>query len=308
MIKLLAGIVTFNSCKTIEKCLAAIRESAAGISCKIAVCDNASTDGTTELISRTFPDIELISNMKNTGYAAGVNRIARSCEWEYFLVLNPDLYTMKDSIPTALRFAESNQDAFLVGVKLEDENGNAVHSYGDIVIPSMFEYDFSGMRKILPFNGWSSTKKVTSQKEPFAAGFVTGAFMLIPQRAWNLVGPMDENFFLYFEDMDWAYRLWKTGKIAYVHPGVKACHESGASFGNNPEATEYKMKCYFESAFKYFTKHFGKGKSKATFAHVLTTTKLKLWILAHTGKGSSDAASRQRLIIKILNEISTGLG
>ena len=304
MIKLLAGIVTFNSRKTIERCLAALNESTTDISCKIVVHDNASTDGTSEFISQNFTGIELIAAEKNMGYAVGVNRIAGSCDWEYFLILNPDLYLEKEAIQTALRFIESTEDAFLVGAKLIDLNGNPTHSWGDIVTPSLFQYDFSGLRKILPFSDWSSTKKVITRKEPFIAGFVTGAFMLVPRKAWNLVGPMDENFFLYFEDTDWAFRLKKAGKRAYVHPGVVAVHESGASFGSDAAANEFKMKCYFESAHKYFTKHFGKSQGDAVMARILSMAKLKLSILRISGKSENGAAARQKLIIRILNEVT----
>jgi hypothetical protein len=256
------------------------------------------------MVSQKFPHIDIIASSENHGYAKGVNEISKSHDWNYFLILNPDVLVKEDAIPIAMDFIRTKKDVSLLGANLVNTDGKSVHSWGELPSPSMFQYDFSGLRKWFPREKWKSTRTVTIEKEPFEAGYVTGAFMLIPRDAWDSVGPMDERFFLYFEDTDWAYRLKRTNRKAFVHPHVIATHESGSSFEDDEISCEYKMKCFFESAYKYFGKHFGEVERDIAFDRVLAITRLKLFILKFGNKDKGDAVFRQRMIIKIHRELA----
>ena len=304
MVNLLIGIVTFKSRDIIAKCVNAVMNSAREIDHKIVICDNASFDGTPQMISQNFGNIDLIASSENLGYARGINEIAKSHDWKYLLVLNPDVVVQENTISLALEFIEEEEETSLVGANLIDSNGIPVHSWGELPTPSMFKFDFSGLRKWFPRSKWSTTKSVTIEKVPFEAGYVTGAFMLIARHAWDSIGPFDDRFFLFFEDTDWSLRLHKANRKAYVHPDVKAIHESGSSFGGDETAREYKMKCFFESAYKYFGKHFGEVERDITFDRVVAMAKLKLFILKLKKEDKIEAIARQRMIIKIHKELA----
>ncbi|MFH1514209.1 MAG: glycosyltransferase, partial [bacterium] len=184
--KLLIGIVTYNSREVIERCLQSAIAASRNFQSEITVFDNASADETTDFIRKQFPDINLIISEKNRGYALGVNRIAESGSWDYLLILNPDLFVHESAIRIGIDYAQSNPDVGLIGARLVDSDGNSVHSHGDIPTPDSFLKDFSGVRRLFG-TGSNSYKSVGEESDPFEVGFVTGAFMLIPLDSWRLI-------------------------------------------------------------------------------------------------------------------------
>ncbi len=303
--KIIAGIVTYNSRRTIERCLESLIAAIRGINTEIIVYDNCSQDDTVKFLSENFSDIKLMTGKENRGYAYGVNRIAEMLQFDYLLIVNPDLYIRDDAVKTAFEFAQSKSDTGIIGARIVDSNGASIHSHGDLPTPDSFVLDFSGLRRFFTSGESGSFKSVENQAEPFKAGFVTGAFMFIPHDAWELAGSMDENFFLYFEDVDLAFRLKELGRASYVHPGIIAEHESGASFPNSGDFAKYKLKCWFESAYLFFGKHYGWDIRITTFKRMVKIVSSKSAILKLAGKSGSDAMKRQRLILEIHDEIKS---
>ncbi len=303
--KLLTGIVTYNSRRTIERCLESLINSAININHEIIVFDNCSQDDTAKYLTENHPDIKFLSGEKNHGYAYGVNRIAEISDWDFLLIINPDLYLHNDAVKIVLKFAIDNPEVGIIGANIVDSNNASIHSHGDLPTPDTFVLDFSGLRRFISSGESGSFKSVEKQIEPFEAGFVTGAFMLIPRESWDIVCRMDEDFFLYFEDVDLAYRLKEQGREVYVHPGIIAEHESGASFPDSDDVAKYKLKCWFESAYVYFKKHYGRDICISTFKRMMKIVKSKSAILKLAGKSKSDAMIRQRMIIEIHEEIES---
>lgn len=303
--KLLTGIVTYNSRGTIERCLQSLINSLKNINHEIIVFDNCSQDDTAKYMTENHPDIKLLSGEKNRGYAYGVNRIAEMSDWDYLLIINPDLYLNNDAVKIALEFAKNKSEVGIIGANIVDSNNTSIHSHGDLPTPDTFVLDFSGLRRFISSSESGSFKSVEKQIEPFEAGFVTGAFMLIPRESWDIVNQMDEDFFLYFEDVDLAYRLKERGRKAYVHPAITAEHESGASFPDSDDTAKYKLKCWFESAYIYFKKHYGRDICISTYKRMMKIVKSKSAILKLAGKSKSDAMIRQKMIIEIHEEIES---
>lgn len=298
--KLLIGIVTYNSEGTIKNCLDSISVLNPGeIELEITVHDNASTDHIVSLIRENYPHVRILEYPQNKGYAFGVNRIAESSDWDYFLILNPDIRIKELNFDNAMNLMNVKPDVGLIGSDLLNDKGEHVHSFGDLPSPQMLRYDFSGFRSLFANPDWNTYRKVTKESEPFEAGYVTGAFMLISRVWWDKVGNFDESFFLYFEDTDWAYRLHKAGGKVIVDPDIVCVHESGASFGSGEKVSEYKLTCFFESAYKYLTTHFGKEESDRTFSFIKNRAMLKQNILVLTGRKNSDAYQRQEMVIRI---------
>jgi N-acetylglucosaminyl-diphospho-decaprenol L-rhamnosyltransferase len=299
-LKLLIGIVTYNSQGTVKSCLDSISNLNRGeIELQITIHDNTSTDSTLSFIRDNFPHVHILDCPQNKGYAYGVNRIAESSDWDYFLILNPDIQIKNLDFLKTVEEMNRKSEIGLIGAKLVNSNDEPVHSFGDLPSPQMLRYDFSGFRSMFPHPNWSSFRKVNNETERFEVGYVTGAFMMISRVWWDKVGNFDESFFLYFEDTDWAYRLHKAGGKAIVDPDTVCVHESGASFGSGEKVDEYKLTCFFESAYKYLTKHFGKEDSDRTFSFIRNRAMLKLNILALMGRRNSDAYLRQELVIRI---------
>lgn len=301
--KITAGIVTYNSRRTIERCLGALQSAIHGFNAEIVIYDNASQDNTVEFISDKFPNVKLIAGEDNRGYAFGVNRIAEVQSFDFLLIINPDLYIREDAIKTACAFAKLESGIGIIGAKIVDSKGASIHSHGDLPTPDSFLLDFSGIRRFFTSGESGSFKSVDEQATPFEVGFVTGAFMFIPRNAWNMAGSMDDDFFLYFEDVDLAFRLKKQGLKSYLHPEIIAEHESGSSFPDSDDAGKYKLKCWFESAYLFFEKHYGKTVRDNTLNRMIKVAGSKSTLLKLVGKSSSDAMMRQKLILEIHDEI-----
>ena len=300
--KLLIGIVTYNSRGTIERCLQSAIEASKNFQSEIVVFDNASSDETVDFIQKQFPDVSLIISEENRGYAFGVNRIAESTQWDYLIILNPDLFVYENAIQIGIEYAQTNPDVGLIGARLVDSDGNSVHSHGDIPTPDSFLMDFSGVRRLFS-TGSNSYKSVDEEIEPFEAGFITGAFMLIPHESWQLIDSLDECFFLYFEDVDLAYRIREEGKSICVNPKILAEHESGSSFIEDDEGTTFKLRCWFESAYKFFKKHHGKDEQHRIINTMIKMAKSKSLLLKLVLKGKGETAVRQKIILDIHEEI-----
>jgi GT2 family glycosyltransferase len=294
---LLIGIVTYNSGRTILRCLESIRKALpAGCESNIVIFDNVSTDDTTKKIRDSYPQVKMIQSQENKGYAFGVNRISESMKWDYFLIVNPDVYAEESSIEEALAYVHDKPEIGVIGANILDITGKPSHSHGDLLTPRLFEYDFSGFRKIFKRENLSTFKKVTIQKKPFEAGYITGAFMIISRSAWDRIGGFDESFFLYFEDTDWAFRLKNAGLKAVVHPDVRAIHESGASFEKDLSGEYFKLKCYFTSAYTYLEKHFGRKRMLKSFRKIERFIDTKILLLKIIGMSNAESSRRQKLL------------
>ena len=298
--KLLIGIVTCNSGETIKDCLDSLSDAEFGSAdYSITILDNNSDDDTTVLIRDENPDIQLIESNENKGYSYGVNKIAESSDWDHLLILNPDIQIVSFDFPHVIGLFSQNPNIGLIGANLTDPDNNPVHSFGDLPTPEMLSFDFSGLRSLIDKSYWSSYRSVTGENKPFAVGYVTGAFMLIPRLWWDKVGAFDEKYFLYFEDTDWAFRLKSFNGQAFVDPSIVCIHKSGASFKSSGKSDEFKLTCFFDSAYKYLSKHYGSDKSREVYKYIINRAKLKKRILSAVGKSNSDSFKRQQMIICI---------
>jgi GT2 family glycosyltransferase len=253
--KLSIVVVSFNTRELLEQCLHSIREQTK-TDYEIIVVDNASTDGTPDLIQQQFPDVRLIRNLQNVGFARACNQALAGNRAEYVLFLNPDTKVLAGTIQTLIGFMNSHPEAGATGPTLLNSDGslqlagNTFPNLKNLWIESLF------LDRIFPKNPiWGFHKlSYIDRSVPLKVDWTMGSCLLVRREALNKIGGFDEYFFLFFEETDLCLRLRQAGYEIYVVPETKVLHAGGASRPENYNAD--KIVNYHKSLFYYFQKHY----------------------------------------------------
>lgn len=217
-----AILVSYN---TRDLLLRAVR-SLEGRVGQVIVVDNASSDGSPDALATTLPWAELIRLDENTGFAAGVNRAAAQARGSLLLVLNPDAAMPEGSLERLSAFLRDHPRAAVAGPSLRYEDGSeqdaafALPGLGQVVLDLFPVGRLAGTR----LNG-----RYGKLVAPRRVGHPLGACMLIRRAAWEDVGPLDQGYFMYVEEVDWCRRAWARGWEVWHVPDAVVIHQGGAS-------------------------------------------------------------------------------
>lgn len=228
-------IANYNTAHYLSACLTSIKETAVpGLDYEIIVVDNASSDGSVELVRTTHSDVILITNNRNAGFSAANNQGIGHSRGRLLLFLNPDTIVHPNTIQTMLRFVAERPDVGAATCRVELPNGQLDDgAHRGFPTPWNALCYFSGASKLLP-----RSKLVTGyvlswmdMETVHEIDALVGAFMLVRREAGDAVGWWDEDYFFYGEDLDFCFNLKHAGwKIMYV-PDVSITHHKGASAG-----------------------------------------------------------------------------
>jgi GT2 family glycosyltransferase len=219
------AIVTYNSAQTIERCLESVRAYPA------VVVDHGSQDATLEVVRSRFPGVPLIEQ-ENRGLAFGWNRAMRELSSpRYYLIFNADAWVLGDAVERMVAFADEHPEAAVVGPRLEFPDGSLQPSVRGFPTLWRLATEFLFLRKLGPrsrlFNAFYGAD--FDYREVGDVEWVYGACMLARREAVEQVGPLDEDYFLFSEEVDWQYRFHEAGwKILYF-PGAEVVHLLGGS-------------------------------------------------------------------------------
>lgn len=223
-------IVTFNSSSVIHACLQSLERCSMHGRIEVIVVDNVSTDGTVDLVRREFPNVVLVRPDRNLGYAGGNNLGASRSRGEYLLLLNPDTVVTSEAISLLAEQLNGDPAVWVVGPCILDGSNNVAHAYGDL--PTLWwalaEVGFGkrlGLRtsRVVARMGCPGDRDVE---------FITGASLMTTRDAWNRLGGLDEDYFLYFEDADYSARIRRAGGRIRLVSQARVVHLEGASLGD----------------------------------------------------------------------------
>jgi N-acetylglucosaminyl-diphospho-decaprenol L-rhamnosyltransferase len=219
-------VVTHNALPWIERSLESVRDE------EVVVVDNGSTDGTVEVVRELFPQVKVIEQ-GNVGLAAGWNRGILETGGRYVLILNADAWLTEGSLRRLVAFADERTDAAIVGPRLLNPDGSLQRSVRGFPTLWRLATEYFFLRKLAPrtqaLNAFYAGG--FAHDEQREAEFLMGACMLVRREAIDQVGPLDEAFFLFSEETDWAYRFRKAGWKVLFFPGAECVHVGGASHG-----------------------------------------------------------------------------
>ncbi|NLY01564.1 MAG: glycosyltransferase family 2 protein [Rhodopirellula sp.] len=235
MLDLSIIIVSYNAKNILRACLQAINCANLQVSYEVIVVDNASCDGSAQMVKEDFPRTVLIRNGTNNMFAKANNQAIKMAAGKCFLLLNSDCIIERGSIETLYAFLNTNQPRVAcVGPRLLNKD-RTVQSEGHvfytpwyafckITAASKWPLPMSLKRRILPRG---LTRFDAGHTRP--VGWVTGAAMMISAKAFAEIGILDENFYFYGEDSEWCYRAWRLGYEVWVYPDSTIVHLGGMS-------------------------------------------------------------------------------
>jgi N-acetylglucosaminyl-diphospho-decaprenol L-rhamnosyltransferase len=221
-----AVVVTYNALPWVEQCLGSVQEV------ETVVVDNGSTDGTVDVVRELFPGATVVEQ-SNRGLAAGWNAGMAVASGRYFLILNADAWLTEGSLRRLVAFADSRPEAAIVGPRLLNTDGTLQRSVRAFPTLWRLATEYLFLRKLAPGSRALNAFYAGgfAHDEVREADFVMGACMLVRREAVEQVGPLDETFFLFSEETDWAYRFRQAGWKVLFFPGAECIHVGGASHG-----------------------------------------------------------------------------
>ncbi len=240
-------IVNYNTRDLLRRCLETVRASE-GVAFEVCVVDNASTDGSAEMVAEEFPGVHVIRSPVNGGYAYANNLGLRFFGFalpqadprpRYVLLLNPDTEVPPDALARMVAFMDAHPEAGAAGPKIVRPDGSLdLACRRSFPTPEVAFYRFSGLSRLFPRSPRFARYNLTflDPDQTHEVDSVVGAFMMVRREAIMQVGLLDESFFMYGEDLDWAYRIKQAGWKIYYYPAVVVLHVKRASSRMSPRA------------------------------------------------------------------------
>jgi GT2 family glycosyltransferase len=254
-------LVTYRCAAETRACLESIRAGTREIDYEVVVLDNASGDGTAEMVRSEFPWVRLVASPENLGFAAGCNRAAAEASGEYLLLLNPDTLVHEGAIERLVAFARAHPEHGLYGGRTLDPDGtvNGGSCWGAPTLWSLACFAgllttaFKGSALFDPesLGGW---QRDTVRE----VDIVTGCLLLAPRALWDELGGFDTRFFMYGEDADLSFRARALGYRPAITPDAVVMHEVGVSSATR----EDKLLLLFRGKATLLRKHWSPGRRR----------------------------------------------
>lgn len=249
-------IVNYNVRDFLLHALESIQRALNKISHEIIVVDNASVDGSVETVRNRFPDVQLIVNPENLGFAAANNQAIKIARGEFVVLINPDTIVQEDTFTSLIKFMKDNPDAGMATCKILNPDGSfSVDSRHSIPTPMTAFWKQIGFSRLFPkskiFARYNLTYLDENETNPVDA--ISGSFMFIRRSVIDTVGHLDEDYFMYCEDVDYCYRITKAGWKIYYVPESSIIHYKGESTKKNN--IDYVLN-FNKSLYIFYKKHF----------------------------------------------------
>lgn len=265
--KLSVVIVNYNVKYFLEQCLDSVLIALGNIDSEVIVVDNDSTDNSLDYLIPLFQEVVFIANKENVGFSRANNQAIRRSRGEYVLILNPDTVVGENTFTKVLDFMDEHPNAGAVGVKMIDGYGRFLpESKRGFPSPWNSFSKMFGLANLFPqskfFGGYHL--KYLNENEINEVDVLAGAFMMVRRSALDVAGLLDEDFFMYGEDIDLSYRIVKSGFVNYYLP-EPIIHYKGES---TKKDIKY-VKNFYEAMLIFFNKHY--PKSNGLFKFMIRT-------------------------------------
>lgn len=230
--KLSVIIVNYNVQYFLEQCLMSVEKALVGIDAEVFVVDNVSKDDSVEMVRNKFPQVVLIANQENVGFSRANNQAMRLAKGEYVLLLNPDTLVEEDTFKKCIQWMDEHPQGGGLGVRMVDGSGKFLpESKRGIPFPMTSFYKISGLYRLFPHSSSINHYYMgnLSEMENNEVEILSGAYMFMRKKALDEVGLLDEDFFMYGEDIDLSWRILKGGYKNYYLADTRIIHYKGES-------------------------------------------------------------------------------
>lgn len=282
-------IVSWNTREILRDCLRSIYENAGALEFETIVVDNASADGSAQMVARDFPQVQLVANPDNRGFAAANNQGMALARGRYVLLLNSDTVVLDRALEKTLAFADAHPEAAVVGCRVLNPDRtwqrtcSRFPSALNLLLSSTYLY------KLFPKSRFWGREFMLywDRSDVREVDVVSGSFMLVRREAIARIGMMDEAFFMYAEETDWCYRFRQAGYKALFTPAGSIIHLGGAS----SRQAASKMRLQLSASILYFLK---KHKSRGEYVLACLLTALFFLVRAPIWWARGCLSSRDR--------------
>lgn len=253
-------LVNYNTCDLILQCLQSVYEKTNGIDFEVIVVDNASSDKSTEMIRRQYPQVQVIENSENLGFGRANNLGAEYAKGKYLFLLNSDTILIDNIILEFYRFMQETPNIAACGANLLDSNRNLTICHGKF--PSLLqEFSDIGFHKL--YHNWYKNNLSLGQKATEGTvdhvEYLSGADIFIRRNVFMSLGGFDSGFFMYYEETDLFFRMHKLGYNVCLLPHLCIIHLEGASFDKSKKVNIDKICMQFKSKVLYYKRNKAKG-------------------------------------------------
>lgn len=248
-------IVNYNVKHYLEQCLESVRRASQGLQVEVFVVDNLSTDGSVPYLRERYPGVIFIENKENVGFARANNQAIRQSTGKYVLLLNPDTIVAEDTFEDFVSFMDAHPEAGGAGAYMLRTDGTfAPESRRGLPTPFVAFCKMSGLASLFPKSRVFGRyyMRYLDENEANEIEVISGAFMWLRREALDKAGLLDEDFFMYGEDIDLSYRILKSGYKNYFLPS-RMLHYKGES----TEKSSYRyVYTFYEAMRLFFRKHY----------------------------------------------------
>jgi len=261
MIKLSVVIVNYKVKYFTELALQSLQKALVNITNEVFVVDNYSQDDSLDYLQPKFPDVNFIASNKNLGFSGGNNLALRKAKGEYVLLLNPDTVLQEDTLTKCLAFIEAKENIGALGIKMIDGKGQFLpESKRSLPTPMVAFYKMFGFTSLFPKSKTFGKYHLgnLSENQNHVVDILAGAFMLIPKKVLDKVGLLDEDYFMYGEDVDLSYRITKAGYTNYYFAESEIIHYKGES---TKKGSLNYVKMFYNAMVVFAKKHYTSSKA-----------------------------------------------
>jgi len=274
-------IVNYNVKEFLQNLLVSLAKALTELSSEIIVVDNGSDDGSLEMLREKFPHITLIANKVNLGFSKANNLGLKIAKGKFLLLLNPDTIVQEDTFEKLISFFNANSSAGMVGCKILNPDGTLqLACRRSFPGPWTSFCKVSGLSSLFPNSRLFARYNLTylDENQSYEVDAISGSFMLMKREVYEKIGGLDEQFFMYGEDLDWCYRVQKAGwKVFYVHD-TTIIHYKGES---TKRSSLDETKVFYSAMHLFVKKHFA---SSLLVEIILRTAIIFRQLLAFIGK------------------------
>ena len=250
-------IVSYNVCDFLMQCLDSVQRACQGIEAEVWVVDNASTDHSVSRAQRCFPKVHFIQNHDNVGFARANNQAIRQSTGQYVLLLNPDTIVGEATLRGCTDFLESHPAAGATGTLMLNRDGSfALESRRGLPTPATSFYKVTGLCSLFPYHRRFGRyyMRYLDKDQPAEIEVISGAFMMLRRTALEQAGLLDEDYFMYGEDIDLSYCMLQGGWQNWYQP-LPMLHYKGES----TQKTSFRyVHSFYNAMLIFFDKHFAR--------------------------------------------------
>jgi len=310
MVDLSLCIVSCNQRDLLAAGLAAIRDTGGDLRIEVIVVDNASTDGSADMVRESFPSVRLVASSENLGYARALNRAFAAARGRYLLALNDDTRVLPAACQSLVEFADRNPDVGVIAPRILNPDGSVQRSnwrgfpsLRSALIEALYLWRIAPW---LPFVRYSEAS-ATAAPEPYPVDHVLGAAMMIRAEVVEAVGGMSEEYFLFLEETEWCRRIARAGWRICVVPRAEIVHVGQQSVHTAPERTMPEL---YRNLVRFQRDHCGRSPAYLAALKAIVglacLVRIGLWSRrAREQAQRTKAESMRRGYWRVLREISS---